>query len=170
MAAVAPAIQNRRVRELLRPILLSGSVEHKQKASSWIVKNWGGIKRHNKERFDALVKSFNDFSVPTIEICIGALGFDRVSSWSKLISFAHPDEFPVYDAKAVSKLNSLLIGPNTTRFYVPPTQVRILQSIQNEAISFGYHEYRELLRSAAKSFNVSILDVETALFARSNYL
>ncbi len=170
LASAASLTQNRRVRELLRPTLLHGRPEKKQEVCTWIVKNWGGIKAHDQSRFIDLVQVFEDFSVPTIEDRIRALGFDRISSWSKLISFAHPHVYPVYDAKAVSKLNSLLIGPEKTRFYVPPTQVKVLKGAQNAIICFGYREYCELLRGAAKLFDVTLLEVESSLFSHAIFI
>lgn len=64
----------------------------------WIVKDWGGISTH--KNFHTLNKSKEQKK------------FDRISSWSKLLSFENIEEDVIYDSRVIYSLNWLIYKYN----------------------------------------------------------
>lgn len=74
----------------------------------WVIQNWGGIGSFRRnERNDLRIKKFLD------ELNKGTLtrnSFECISSLSKVASFINPDEYAIYDSRAIYTLNWLLFN------------------------------------------------------------
>jgi hypothetical protein len=163
-----PFAANLRLRGFLQPLLQKQPLE----ASNWIVKSWGGIKGHDATRFAEMVRLFGSFSLRETEAAASQLGFDRISSWSKLAAFAHPAHFAIYDSRTAATLNCLLsIKSRPERFYVPPGQGKLIKSMPRDLSaskksSLSYWQYISALKGATP-FAGSLLHAEMILFANS---
>jgi len=72
--------------------------ENQKQLDEWIVKDWGGISTH--KNFETLYKSKE------------LKKFDRISSWSKLLSFENIEEDIIYDSRVIYSLNWLIYKYN----------------------------------------------------------
>jgi hypothetical protein len=60
----------------------------------WIIQDWGGISTH--KNFDTLNKSKDERK------------FDRISSWSKLLSFENIEDDIIYDSRVIYSINWII--------------------------------------------------------------
>lgn len=78
------------------------------KSHYWAIQEWGGIGSFKKtEKNDQRIKSFVE------ELGKGKLtrrSFECISSLSKVASFIKPDEYVIYDSRAIYSLNWLLFN------------------------------------------------------------
>ena len=86
----------------------------------WIIQEWGGIKSlKQNDRNDEKIKKFKkqlDSGELTKEI------FSLISSFSKLASFINPNEYAIYDSRAIYSLNWLLFNfTNEEELYPQPS-------------------------------------------------
>lgn len=106
----------------LRNIFLKKSLQthlpdKKKEIEYWIIRQWGGIKRFgsdkkNNERIDTLYD----------QLPSGLLSrdtFSCISSLSKVASFLNPEQYAIYDARATSSLNWLLLKSGATSGFFP---------------------------------------------------
>jgi len=101
-----PMVTTKNLRSFLQPYFQNA--ETRVALCDWIVKRWGGIARHNEQGFNMLIAQFGGFSIDECWAAADHLDVDRISSWSKLLSFAHPSKFAVFDARTSAALNTLL--------------------------------------------------------------
>lgn len=78
----------------------------------WIVKDWGGIKTHKD--FKTLQESMKNYS------------FDRISSWSKIVSFQNISDYVIYDSRVIYSLNWMIFRFNkkynkTEKYFFQPS-------------------------------------------------
>jgi hypothetical protein len=69
---------------------------------NWIIKDWGGINSGYNEKAQELVEKFFTNEKKSI-------GFDRIASVSKVLSFMHPKEYVIYDSRVVTSLNWIIL-------------------------------------------------------------
>ena len=129
----------------------------------WIIQQWGGIKNFkNSEKNHEKIRTFHR------ELNKGRLTrptFSVISSLSKVASFRHPDQYAIYDSRAVFALNWLLIKhtEDRTLFTQPAGRNKELKDLDLEAflrlagVSFdvrnyrtAFHEYCELLTKLSR--------------------
>lgn len=78
----------------------------------WIVSDWGGIKTHKD--FKTLQESMKNYS------------FDRISSWSKIVSFQNISDYVIYDSRVIYSLNWMIFRFNkkynkTEKYFFQPS-------------------------------------------------
>ena len=148
------------------------------KTCSWVVGDWGHIHTgHNslKNWYD----EWEGFQRGKILDFINRIGSDRIASWSKLLSFAYPQFYPVYDARNGSALNCVLkqIGI-ARRFPRVGTRVRAAKEVfdlmhkhMGQRYDLNYHQYNSLIDYMARSkFDGNILEAELSLFQGSKHI
>lgn len=111
---------------------------------------------------------------------IDAIGTTRISSWSKLLAFAHSDKYAIYDALTSVALSCAFrrLG-DPYRFYMPSGQndlvtearLRLLRLDREQdlvAQEIGYREYVELLMAfKACGLAPSVLRAEMTVYANA---
>ncbi len=98
---------------------------------------------------------------------------DRISSWSKILSFFDFQRYAVYDSRTAVALNSALeICGLRPKFHMPASQNKSLNCAipliksKYKVLSAGYFEYMYLLERFVEIGKVSsILEAERAIFA-----
>jgi len=109
---------------------------------------------------------------------------DRISSWSKILSFADYEKYPIYDSRTAVAVN---IAAERTRcktfLYIPkPRKGRLTNAVKRinrittrrqvwTLTKWNYLAYLFLLRQLVRfGLAKSILDAETTLFSNSDYM
>lgn len=82
-----------------------------EKIYLWIVKDWGGISTGKNENIRL---SINEFLGQTEKI-----GFERISSISKICSFMFPDKYVIYDSRVIYSINWILLLQNAGEKFFP---------------------------------------------------
>jgi hypothetical protein len=160
-------ILNTRLREFLFPHLRGAK---RLEVCRWIATDWGRIQHRNKDRFSALVGSFGDFASQNVFAAATHLGFDRISTWSKLAAFAYRDDFAIFDSRTAGAVNRILfLSGYENKFFVPTAkgkkanQLRAQHSVPTGR-SLSYRDYLNILKSAKRP----LLEVEMTIFANSD--
>ena len=165
---------NRRLRSLVSPILKGGDPHQAKALARWIVSEWGGIRR-NAEAIPAWVDHMIPFTSSSVHDFVNKQGFNRISSWSKILAFANPDQDAIYDARTAVALNCGLwkLGDNR-RFHMPKsrnTSVKLAQEkLANKQSKecLGYFEYIEFLKESVNAgIFPDILSAEMCLFSNA---
>lgn len=162
---------NIELRRVISPNILKRDDDRSRDIAAWIVREWGGIRAGNDVFSiwiaDLRLKGLNDFA--------SAMGVKRISSWSKILAFADPENHAIYDSRTALALNyGLATLGRRERFFVPPSQNKIisaasqfLASKQTEML-LAYDAYISLLKRISDVSGLSsILQVEMALFANA---
>ncbi len=92
--------ENIKVRISISEKLSNATKDQVSKYYEWVVKDWGGIT--SVSGIEEIVKVALD------EKNKKRFNLNRVASWSKCLSFMHPEEYAIYDARAVYSLNAVL--------------------------------------------------------------
>jgi hypothetical protein len=129
----------------------------------WIIQEWGGIKALKQN-----YKNDNKINMFKKQLPIRKLTqetFSVISSFSKLASFINPNEYAIYDSRAIYSLNWLLFNFTKERELYPQPQGRNpklsqydLQTIFNlskttiiyKSNEIAYFEYCDLLKFLSK--------------------
>lgn len=172
--------QNRVIRAVMSPYITQGSFSDRLRVCTWVVKNWGGIQKGHDAIEDWLrdLKRFDEASVRSF---VKQHETKRISSWSKLLSFADATQYPVYDARTAVALNALIwpfgnIGsfsmPGTQNTKIPAAIALVKDGLRArigpKRIRWaGYVEYIGLLTAVAEVGQTDILDIEMRLFANA---
>lgn len=129
----------------------------------WIIQEWGGIKSlkqndRNDEKINKFKKQLTT-GILTKEI------FSLISSFSKLASFINPNEYAIYDSRAIYSLNWLLFNFTNEQELYPqpsgrnpklsqydlPTIVRLSKKGNTyKSHKTAYQEYCKLLKYLSK--------------------
>ncbi len=170
-----PEQLNRPLREALAPHLKAGD-QRSVPLANWIIRDWGGIKR-GLQAIPEWMEAFGDFNDVNIRAFIANNGTKRISSWSKLLAFANPENAAIYDARTSVALNFALRKLEDGRqFYIPLGQNktindarrRVLNDVPEPSRPVGYPDYIELLNAVvACKLSNSILTAEMVLFANA---
>lgn len=162
--------------------LLNGDYTN-QVLNSWIVKRWGGISRFNvsdQDRIDNFASHLNEREIEPRE-------FARISSLSKIASFACPKKLFIFDSRVAFSLDGLLLEimrerPELQVSFFPLPSARGNRSVEMRnriqriypgadffPYSRAYMEYNDLLPRLRKGVNweqdVPAFGVEMLLFA-----
>lgn len=143
--------------------LLQGSFEN-WAVNTWIVHQWGGIRRFNILNHERITGFRDSLRVGLITID----EFDRISSLSKIASFVSRDRFFIYDSRVAFSLDGFLLkmkqeNPklNIKFFPLPSAQGgrdemmrRIIRQLYPDAIYLTkeetYAEYNSLILNLSK--------------------
>ena len=116
-----------------------------------------------------MLSSFDGMSVYTF---VDSMGTNRISSWSKILAFAEPQKYAVYDSRTAVALNSaMIIAKIRPHFHMPlsrsssrNTAIKIIKQ-KSEDFSGGFDEYNFVLsRFVELGFVGSILEAERLIF------
>jgi hypothetical protein len=162
----------RLLRSRIKAILMSDDEHRANEAATWIVAHWGGIKK-GKDKISIWMESLKPFRSECIAKFIESHGTERVSSWSKILSFLDCEQYAIYDSRIAVALNSAMeIADARPVFHMPSSRNRVIndaiQILKNKhkTLSFGYSEYIFLLKIFVKIGKAnSILEAERAVFA-----
>lgn len=147
-----------------------------------IIMGWGGIQSGDRAIYQVWSDKVANFAPENVWRFADEYMDHRISSWSKVLSFADHQNYPVYDSRNTIALNIILeeLGRNE-RFLMPGPQSDELKAIQKfihrrwkerigrkRLVWAGYSDYAKLLKAIAeKNGYDSILHVEMRLFAAS---
>jgi hypothetical protein len=173
---MSAAAINQQLRLILGPIL------HKQPArkgiAGWIVESWGGIHRGGENVPFEWHEQFAGFDHEAILNFINAHKFTRISSWSKLLSFANCKKYAIYDSRTTTCLNIALRQVGCSQqFFMPPSRnthvyraQQLLRDLETDGPLLGYLDHNELLQCIASQNELSLLEVEMTVFANAPFL
>lgn len=147
-----------------------------------IIAGWGGIQSGDRAIYQVWSDKVAGFEQQSVWRFADEHMDHRISSWSKVLSFADHHNYPVYDSRNAIALNIMLEewGRNE-RFLMPAPQSDELKAIQKfihrrwkerigrkRLVWAGYSDYAKLLKAIAeKNGYNSILHAEMRLFAAS---
>ena len=152
--------------------ILKGNDRSKAKeVATWIVVDWGKIRSGaaTVSKWIDMLSSFDGMSVYTF---VDSMGTNRISSWSKILAFAEPQKYAVYDSRTAVALNSaMIIAKIRPHFHMPLSQsssrntaIKIIKQ-KSEDFSGGFDEYNFVLsRFVELGFVGSILEAERLIF------
>lgn len=159
---------NGRLRKIMPRYLMDD--KSSSTCARWIIGEWGGI-RTGLEWIDYWLADLAKFSSAEVDFFVSRYGTDRVSSWSKLLAFAKPTDYAIYDAKVATSLNCALRHFSDARlFAIPTSQVNSISEFANQLPTpyrkRGYVDYLAFLREGVrKNPTTDILNLEMILFA-----
>lgn len=165
----------RKLRALTREILMGDDEEKASAIALWIVTLWGGISA-GKETIPAWIKELRPFDGISVTNFIRKYQTERISSWSKILSFVDADKHAVYDSRTAVALNAaMVISDIRPRFHMPLSRISarkqwtsVIRS-RSDNLTSGYYEYVYLLeRFVQLGLAESVLDAERKIFAGSN--
>ncbi len=168
-------VSAKKLRSVVREILLGDDQGRAVEIAEWVVANWGGIGA-GKDVIPSWIKELRPFDGVSIANFVGTHQTVRISSWSKILSFANCERHAVYDSRTAVALNAALVCADMRpRFHMPlsrkDTRKEWTAVIKNrsDTLSAGYYEYVFLLeRFVDLGLADSILDAERRIFAGSN--
>lgn len=164
------------LRSHLAPFMKGDDASIAINVSKWIVKEWGGI----QSGIDAITlwyKKCNQYGRGEVNSFVNQMGSQRIASWSKILSFVYPQEYPIYDARIGAALNSVLWQVRAPRYF---PRVGTQNGPANRAFAImhkgsmwrpyllTYHDYQSLVyRIAYMRFGGDLLHAELSLFNAS---
>jgi hypothetical protein len=160
-----------------------------ERASIWIIKDWGGIKKISKN-LDQYIEGVQAKRLPTKIECI--------PSYSKLYAMFYPDDFAIYDARVAVSLNiiQLLAGKENAflfpflsgrnkvtgdsskcRGFTAIPHFKSEQLLKSKDVRWQrpkpgrtYTTYNQILHSSLLLHRGSLIDVEMLLFSQAEEL
>ena len=129
----------------------------------WIIQKWGGIK--SLKQNDRNNEKINKFKKQLSDRKLSRETFNLISSFSKLASFINPNEYAIYDSRAVYSLNWLLFNfVDETELYPQPSgrnpklsqfDLSTIFNLTGRGVTYishktAYFEYCDLLKSLSK--------------------
>ncbi|MCZ8133553.1 MAG: hypothetical protein O9248_00775 [Rhodobacteraceae bacterium] len=162
----------RLLREAVGPLLRSTDKFLRTEAAKWIVADWGGIRR-GEEELEIWLAVLGSFDRQSVLNFVAELERRRIASWSKLLSFALPDTYAIYDARTAFTLNAAIhLAGKTAFFFKPAGRNRAVESSAQALLkvhgqgSLDYFAYMDLLdRFHNLGLAESILQAEQIIFA-----
>lgn len=164
-----------RLRQKFKAAFQAVSLDHAIEMSRWIVTRWGGID-DKTDQIPVWVKEWEGFDRGWVHDFVNRMGDDRIASWSKILSFAFPERYPVFDARNGVALNCIFAEIGfPRRFPMTATQnstakatERFLRTNRWKPVDLTYHDYIVLLDLYARdAFQGSLMSAEMTLFANS---
>ena len=165
----------RKLREIVREILLFGDEQKGNELALWIVAFWGGIGA-GKDTIPIWMSELRPFDGFSVTSFIRKRQTERISSWSKILSFFDCERHAVYDSRTAVALNAALVRSEMRpRFHMPPSRIDIRKEwagvikSRSDNLTSGYYEYIYVLeRFVELGLVESVLDAERRIFAGSN--
>lgn len=164
-----------KLRVLVREILVCDDEPKSNEIAVWIVDLWGGIGA-GKGTIPVWMSELRPFDGTSVATFIRNRQTERISSWSKILSFFDYEKYAVYDSRTAVALNAALVRSTLRpRFHMPPSRINLRKDWANviksrsENFTSGYYEYIHLLERFVELGRAeSILDAERRIFAGSN--
>jgi hypothetical protein len=160
--------------------------EEKIRLATWVVRDWGGIRRNAPHTIAGYVNQADSVRPST--------PFYGVASYSKILAIKDPITYAIYDARAAASLIAIQVierlgDPDAIAFPVPPGQNSLIAGTKQvtgfaDAVmpvlrersyrpiprDEAFDTYLALLRPTARQPGLSILDVEMFLFSEADKL
>lgn len=164
-----------RLRQRIKVELHGASEERATAICTWIVRNWGGIYTGN-DNIPKWVEEWEGFHRGKVHDFINKEKYNRIASWSKILSFAFPERYAVYDARNAAALDCIFAKVRLgRRFPITETQNtqvkrvhKFLDKKRYAPVDLTYHDYLVLLDGyAAFRFGGNLMRAEMTLFANS---
>lgn len=168
--------RNYELRRQIAPALVTAGSAKMAPLARWIIAEWGGIRGGSKvpgrDPIPKWTSALTGFSAHAVDVFIDGQKNERISSWSKVLAFARPDDEAIYDARIAVALNvGLRALDSSQRFHMPVGRngpvARAAAVLTGRAQSMGYRDYRAFLRSVRTARGVSLLEAETTIFANA---
>jgi hypothetical protein len=179
-----PARQNVELKLHLARCWEAASLDEKIRLATWIVSDWGGIRRNNPATILGYVNQA-DAERP-------ATPFTGISSYSKILAIKDPVRHAVYDARVAASLTAIqllllhdgkLASDQLLAFAIPMGRNQTINQFigtfvpRRAELGFAtvppdmiYRTYLDLLGATSKSTNKPILEIEMFLFGHANRL
>lgn len=165
------------LRSHLAPLMKSDHANIGIAVSKWIVKEWGGI-QSGTDAITLWYKKCNQYGRGEVNDFASQMGSDRIASWSKILSFVYPQEYPIYDARIGAALNSVLWQVGARRYFpkigTQNGRANLAFDImhKNQSLwrpySLNYHDYKSLIYHIAHTrFSGDLLHTELSIFNAS---
>lgn len=165
------------LRSHLAPLMKSDHANIAIAVSKWIVKEWGGI-QSGTDAITLWYKKCNQYGRGEVNDFVSRMGSERIASWSKILSFVYPQEYPIYDARIGAALNSVLWQVGARRYF---PKIGTQNGKANRAFeimhknkslwrpySLNYHDYKSLVYHIAHTrFGGDLLHTELSIFNAS---
>lgn len=164
-----------RLRQRIKIELLNAPQERATALCTWIVRNWGGIYTGN-DNIPKWVEEWQGFHRGKVHDFINKEKYERIASWSKILSFAFPERYAVYDARNAAALDCIFAKIRLgRRFPITGTQNthvnrvhKYLDKKRYAPVDLTYHDYLVLLHGyATLRFGGNLMRAEMTLFANS---
>ena len=142
------------LKDNLQPVLQQDDHLH---THYWLIRKWGRINLQrtpeNSVRIQNFIAQLPDDALPYDS-------YSRISSFSKIAAFLHPDQYSIYDSRVIYSLNWLIYKheENRTLFPQPGSQntaingchTQTLYGLEDRDVEFhpnptAYHQYCELM-------------------------
>lgn len=162
----------------------SAALDEKIRIATWIVSDWGGIRRNAEMTILAYVNQA-DAERP-------ATPFTGISSYSKVLAIRDPDKYAIFDARVAASINAIQIlgvgrkqqnPSNSLAFAIPAGRNSVVIDFRNNVGSLAslarggftpveadttYGTYLRLLSEVKRRVgSLSLLQIEMVLFARA---
>lgn len=152
------------------------SAEQLAEISKWIISSWGRIP-DNGRRLPEWAEKLRGFEPETVDAFINKLGKDRIASWSKILAFARPERYAIYDSRTALTLNFALYCAGEDKRFVPPEgrpgeTATASAFVSKGEVVLGYRDYLAFLHAVAGSSEgpITISELEAVLFAAAPVL
>lgn len=159
----------------------NGDNENFLKLSYWIVKKWGNLNLQENKKNNAKIRNFIH-KIKSLNNRLLKSEFETISSLSKIASFYSPQNFAIYDSRAIYSLNWIIFKHNLeTKFFPQPSgrnpsiveyDQKTIFNLSKRKIEYykdqiAYFEYCNLLKNtiALSSNNIKIYQIEMFLFS-----
>lgn len=162
----------------------SAALDEKIRIATWIVSDWGGIRRNAEMTILAYVNQA-DAERP-------ATPFTGISSYSKVLAIKDPDRYAIFDARVAASINAIQIlgvsrkkqnPSNSLAFAIPAGRNSVVTDFRNNIGSLAslarggftpveadttFGTYLRLLSEVKRRVgSLSLLQIEMVLFARA---
>jgi len=174
--------QNIELKKHLASYWATASLDEKITIATWIVRDWGGIRRNSEMTVLGYVNQA-DAERP-------ATPFRGISSYSKILAIKDPKKYAIFDARVAASLNAIQLlairkaesrAPQPIFFAAPESQNKTIRKFCSAASSKAlknkgfvplaydeiYGRYIELLKQMHRTVGRSILEIEMFLFAEA---
>lgn len=165
---------NLALRAHLAPVLIAAEPDDLASLARWIVSSWGGIPTKIRKDGSDPVKDWSStlvgFTPDGVAMHISRAGTEMVSSWSKVLAFARPDQDAIYDSRTAVALNIVLCAlDDPRRFHMPKGRGAEVSGaaglLGGDGSALGYRDYLALLRAICADTGLTLVEIETTLFA-----
>jgi hypothetical protein len=175
--------QNIELKRHLASHWAAATLDEKIRIATWIVSDWGGIRRNSPMTMLGYVNQA-DAERP-------ATPFVGISSYSKILSIKDPDKYAIFDARVAASLNAIQLLADPIRRPARHLRSFLVPMGRNEAVkrfdeAFNparkdlgfidivrdqiYGTYTAMLLTISAELGKSVLEIEMILFGQANHL
>jgi hypothetical protein len=130
------------------------NANQQEELANWIVKKWGGIKTGKGSLFALALDMEKNLKDK------GKSSFDKVASYSKVLSFKNIEDFIIYDSRVAYSLNWIMLKQNAAKLYFP------IPSSRNRKLM--YFDFDVILKLHSKNiFNEKINELKNKNYITS---